>query len=273
MEELDTFISNLQVSGVGGPVVGTVEFVAQKLLDWSPGDVLRSPEATRRKDKVLAALNYTDQIISRKNLVASGEKGRISDKDVEGMQKVHENINLADGFNKKQLAILRGHLVSLVKNLLPYAGSFAPATGDLERAAKMGINTKNIKPFARSGYYSPYLNMGNYAVTGRPIPAFSKEHVKRLQDESIFNYLATTDDVGNVTGYRLVPVNVTQETVRVGDTEVKRQVVEGAGTKDHPFITKDKDIKTWINNPRYKDLVDYNRRLVKKQYHLSIGRD
>jgi hypothetical protein len=273
LEELDAFISNLQVSGVGGPVVGTVEFVAQKLLDWSPGDVLRSPEATRRKDRVLAALNYTDQIISRKNLVASGEKGRISDKDIEGMQKVHENINLADGFNQKQLAILRGHLVSLVKNLLPYVGSFAPATGDLERAAKMGINTKNIKPFARSGYYSPYLNMGNYAVTGRPIPAFSKEHIKRLQDESIFNYLATTDDVGNVTGYRLVPVKVTQETVRVGDTEVKRRVVEGAGTEKHPFITKDKDIKTWINDPLYKDLVDYNRRLVKKQYHLSIGRD
>jgi hypothetical protein len=248
LDAVDVLAKN---SGAQGFIVGPVtEFGITRLgvnFDaWLPGKKDEgSREATRR---LAAALPVLKEIVSR-GLVraAEGEGARIATADVRGMQNLLTQMNEDKDYSADKLQALRRYLMKTVEYSLDRVHLVQVSDRTLEQAARLGVDLKAITP--KDGFYSPWLNNGNYAVTRQPIPSYSQENQDAVRREGLFSYIRTP--------------NGFYEFVSIGPDGLPIQTDDGKGYQTEIFPADQ------LNNPDYEALVKFNEAWLKKTYRLG----
>jgi hypothetical protein len=200
---LDRLDAQMIISGLPGFVRGPLEVFAKGRLGIDVGAWLRTEEGQRAANELMANLPLLQNFVGRELLKGTGEQ-RISNTDLEGAKATLININKSGSFNEDQLRALRGYLVNSVTHSLEYVGAYSLPERTLEKAAQLGIDVKSIK--GQNGFYSPYLRDQTYAVTGHPVPSYSRDYQTLLRDNSIFGYVAR-ESVTGVPQYELMQVD------------------------------------------------------------------
>ena len=200
---LDRLDAQMIISGLPGFVRGPLEVFAKGRLGIDVGAWLRTEEGQRAANELMANLPLLQNFVGRELLKGTGEQ-RISNTDLEGAKATLININKSGSFNEDQLRALRGYLVNSVTHSLEYVGAYSLPERTLEQAAQLGIDVKSIK--GQNGFYSPYLRDQTYAVTGHPVPSYSRDYQTLLRDNSIFGYVAR-ESVTGVPQYELMQVD------------------------------------------------------------------
>jgi hypothetical protein len=256
---LDRLDVQMKLSGIGGFVLGPLEEVFRSRLGMDIGSWLRTEEGQEAANEFMASLPILRQLVARDLAKGTGEI-RISNMDLKGIQATLLNINKADDFNADTLRKLRNYLKGSIKHSLDYVGSYGLPERTLEKAAQLGVDVKSIK--GRNGYYSPYLEDQNYAVTKQPVPSFSGQYQKQLRDQSIFGYVATRGAPGQSTQYRLVQTDANGKPIPKLNNNGK---VIGYQTV---LIPKKRGWQASLGTDG-KAMLDFNRNFLMKTYGLD----
>jgi len=252
IDRLDRMDASAKISGaqgfIKGPAVGLgLRFTGKNFLAWL--QTAKEDEATR---DFVAGLPVLQELFSRQLVKAvEGEGARVSTADVVGVKKTLSSLNEDVGYSAAKLQELRRHLVNSVKYAASQLGNFTVPDATLEQAARLGIDLKAIT--GKSGYYSPYLNNGKYAVSKDQVPEFSKKYQDSLRTQGLFEYVS---DRGRIPRYRLI--NVAKDS---------NNVFQPVKKKDGSFATFTAS-KADLNNAAFKDAVDFNRNWLRKTYNL-----
>ena len=232
---------------ITGPAIGAVEQYTGLNINF-----LQSDAGKKAASEFRAMLPIVQELFSRDLLRATGEQ-RISNADLVGAQKTLVKLNQSEGFNAATLKELRGYIKNLVTTSLDYVGTYALPERTIESMAKLGVPVKDIK--GKNDFYSPFLANRNYAVTGEPVPSFSKAYIKQLRDDSIFGYVAETGASAKFpVSYRLRLTNEDGIPLRNKDNTFKTQSFvkeEGWQSKVKPEVLK------------------YNRNFLANTYNLG----
>ena len=261
--ELQRLDADMQKSGTPGFITGPLKGVFQTYFNTDITAWLKSEEGSRRQQAFLSKLSIVQQLFARDLLATTGEE-RYSNKDVEGAQKTLVALGEAGEFNADRLRNLRGYLKNLVASGLNAAGTMDIPAATLEKAAMLGVDLKKIQP--KNGYYSPYLNMGNYAATKQPVPAYSQEYINNLRDNGIFGYAATLNRNGGIGSYDLIVVD--DDNIPV--PKDKKNPSLGYRTTSYPATRDDGGSNTnrWMQGVP-KNQLDFNRSYLLNKYGLG----
>ena len=252
VERLDRMDASAKISGaqgfIKGPAVGLgLRLTGKNFLAWL--QTAKEDEATR---DFVAGIPVLQELFSRQLVKAvEGEGARVSTADVVGVKKTLSSLNEDVGYSAAKLQELRRHLVNSIKYAASQLGDFKVPDATLEQAARLGIDLKAIT--GKSGYYSPYLNNGKYAVSKDQVPEFSKKYQDSLRTQGLFEYVS---DRGRVPTYRLIQV-----------AKDPNGVFQPVKKKDGSFATFILG-KNSLNNAAFKDAVDFNRNWLRKTYNL-----
>lgn len=175
-------------SRVPGFFTGPFQVLGKQLFGVDLKAWVTSEEGQQAANEFIATLPLVHQIVSREILVASGEGSRISDRDLQGIQRVLPRSGYAFDYETSKLKALKRHLAGGIQSLLENVGDFAPSDALLTKAASLGFDLKSIK--GKNNYYNPFLKNEKYAVTRQPIPSFSQEYQDQIRDTGIFGYVA-----------------------------------------------------------------------------------
>ena len=175
-------------SGVQGFLFGPAEGVLFKNFGWEPGAWFRDEGGQEAARELIAQMPILDELVSRQLLEIVGE-ARKSTPDLRGMQKVIPRLGQSEDYNAEKLRQLRKFLVGNVQAQLESLGTYDPPDALLVQAAGLGFDLKGIK--GENNYYNPYLANSNYAVTGQPVPTYSREVQQEIRNQGILNYVAT----------------------------------------------------------------------------------
>ena len=248
LDAVDVLAKN---SGAQGFIVGPVaEFGITRLgvnFDtWLPGKKDEgSQEATRR---LVAALPVLQEIVSRGLArAAEGEGARLSNADVRGMQTLLTQMNEDQDYSADKLQALRRYLMKTVEYSLDRVHLVQVSDRTLEQAARLGVDLKAITP--KDGFYSPWLNNGNYAVTRQPIPSYSQENQDAVRRQGLFSYIRTPNGF-----FEFVSIDGDGKPIKTDD---------GKGYQTEIFPADQ------LNNPDYEALVKFNEAWLKKTYRLG----
>ena len=252
LERLDRMDASAKASGaqgfIKGPAVGLgLRLTGKNFLSFF--QTAQEDEATR---DFVAGLPVLRELFSRQLVKAvEGEGARISTPDVQGVQKTLASLNENKDYSAAKMQELRRHLVNSIKYAVSQLGNFTVPDATLEQAARLGIDLKAVT--GKNGYYSPYLNNGKYAVSKDQVPEFSKKYQDSLRTQGLFEYVS---DRGRVPRYRLIKVAKDQN-------NVFQPVYKTDGNLD-TFLLGKAD----LNDPAFKDAVDFNRNWLRKTYNL-----
>ena len=248
LDAVDVLAKN---SGAQGFIVGPLtEFGITRLgvnFDtWLPGKKDEgSQEATRR---LVAALPVLQEIVSRGLArAAEGEGARLSNADVRGMQTLLTQMNENQDYSADKLQALRRYLMKTVEYSLDRVHLVQVSDRTLEQAARLGVDLKAITP--KDGFYSPWLNNGNYAVTRQPIPSYSQENQDAVRRQGLFSYVRTPNGF-----FEFVSIDGDGKPIKTDD---------GKGYQTEIFP------EDQLNNPDYEALVKFNEAWLKKTYRLG----
>ena len=191
-------------SRVPGFFTGPVEVAGRELFGLKVLSFLRTPEAQQAANEFIAALPALKQLASRQALKAAGEGSRMSDKDLQGMQKVFPKAGENFDYAVDKINALDRHLRAGIQGMLEQVGDFRPSDALLRKAASLGFDLKSIK--GRNNHYSPFLQDQNYRVTNQPVPSYSKEHQTQLRNKGILSFVASGVP-GQPLSYRLMVID------------------------------------------------------------------
>jgi len=251
VELLDRVDALSKTSGSLGFLKGPVtEFGIKRFnTDFSlalPGN--KSPEEREASRELIAALPVLREIIAR-GLVktAEGAGARVSNADLRGMQTTLTSMNESGDYSARKLQALRQFLIGSITHTLDRSHLVQVSDRTLEQAARLGVDLKAITP--KDGFYSPWFNNGNYAVTRQPIPSYSQENQDAIRRQGLFSRILTPSGEG----YNFIEIDRNGKPIRDNQNNLKISIFPASE----------------LTNPDYTALVKFNEAWLKKTYRLG----
>jgi hypothetical protein len=239
---LDEMSVDAYLSGVEGFVFGPAEKTLWSVFNLTPGAWFRTKKGQQAAERFIAHIPVMKELVTR-YLLETAKEDRKSDRDLKGMQRTLRELGRSEEYNAAKIRALRGYLVNNLQVQLDSIGTWKPSNDALlTTAAQLGFDVKGIK--GENNYYNPRLANRNYAVTGQPVPAYSKNVQAQLRRRGILSYLASKTPGISGTVYTLIRTDNTGRPLYKDDKRTQPRTIT---------LTEE-----MLTNPAYQEMIDYN---------------
>lgn len=244
LELIDDISALAHASKTPGFGQGAVEKAFFAVSGMNPMKFFKSEKGKAAADRLIAIQPQLKQLLTRDLVVLKeGQAGKVSDRDVAGMQTVIPKLDQSEKYNAALLKELRGFVVKALNQQLQGIGYYKPGKGDMQRLAALGIDTKKLPN--NNNYYHPLIG-GKFRVSKTLFPEYSDELIENLKNRGAVRPLKN-------------PLRDTYSLIRTDANGAPVYKYRGVGT-NRRIIGYERTTLTLgdLKKPKYRKLLNFN---------------